>query len=137
MENLKIPAKIEYIDELSQMIERALEPYHLSEKLRNHFMISAEEIFTNIASYGYKETDGQVEIRYHAEKIGDERIIYIQFIDQGIPYNPLEHPKPDFQVPFENRRVGGLGIHMVRELMDVVQYCHKDNSNILTIGKKI
>ena len=93
-----------------------------------------EEIFVNIASYAYKqEENGFVDISIKNE---NNKII-ISFEDMGVPFNPLLKENPDITLSAENREPGGLGIYMMKKMMDNVEYIYKDNKNILVIEKNI
>ena len=93
-----------------------------------------EEIFVNIASYAYKEDEkGFVDISIKNE---NNKII-ISFEDMGVPFNPLLKENPDITLSAENREPGGLGIYMMKKMMDNVEYVYKDNKNILIIEKNI
>lgn len=93
-----------------------------------------EEIFVNIASYAYKkEENGFVDISIKNE---NNKII-ISFEDMGVPFNPLLKENPDITLSAENREPGGLGIYMMKKMMDNVEYVYKDNKNILIIEKNI
>ena len=93
-----------------------------------------EEIFVNIASYAYKEDEkGFVDISIKNE---NNKII-ISFEDMGVPFNPLLNENPDITLSAENREPGGLGIYMMKKMMDNVEYIYKDNKNILVIEKNI
>ena len=81
--------------------------------------LACEEIVMNVTSYA-----------------SDHRIV-IRFKDGGIPFNPLERPKPDTKLHWKQRRIGGLGIFLVIKKMDAVRYAYEDNHNILTIEKNI
>ena len=59
----------------------------------------------------------------------------IEIIDCGIPFDPLTLPKPDVNAPIEDRKIGGLGIYMMRKLMDKVNYKREQGKNILTLVK--
>ena len=59
------------------------------------------------------------------------------FIDQGIPYNPLENKDPDITLNLEEREIGGLGIYMVKKIMDEVSYEYMDGQNILRMRKSL
>ena len=63
-------------------------------------------------------------------------MIYLTFSDNGIPYNPIEANEPDITLPMQERPIGGLGLHMVRKMMDYIDYKHEDDRNVFTIGKK-
>jgi anti-sigma regulatory factor (Ser/Thr protein kinase) len=88
-----------------------------------------EEIFVNIAHYAYTPETGSVTIRMSVQ----ENIV-IEFEDSGKPYNPLEKEDPDIKASAEEREVGGLGIFMVKKIMDKVEYRREGNKNILTIS---
>lgn len=67
----------------------------------------------------------------------DPRAVLITFIDNGVPYNPLEQEEPDITLAAEDRPIGGLGIFVVKKTMDDMSYDYKDGQNILRIKKKI
>ena len=60
----------------------------------------------------------------------------LTFIDKGIPYNPLENKDPDVTLDIEKRKIGGLGIFLVKEMMDEVSYEYADGKNILKLKKE-
>ncbi len=137
MKNMtKIPAKLEQMEAILDMFDTILEQNSASGKTLYQVRVSVEEIFTNIVSYAYEDSDGEIEIAYELTKHGDEKELCISLRDWGKPYNPLEYPDPDFDIPFDERRIGGLGIYMVKKLMDRVEYRNENGCNIITIGKK-
>ena len=94
--------------------------------------LACEEIVMNITSYAYPEgADGFLEVEI--EKT-DNRII-IRFMDGGMPFNPLEHKKPDTSQSWKLRPIGGLGILLVTKKMDAIHYDYVENKNVLTIEK--
>ena len=94
-------------------------------------LVAAEEIFVNIASYAYPpDKGGEVSV-----SVSVDRDAVIRFEDMGQPYNPLERGGPNLDVPLIEREIGGLGIYFVKNLMDKVEYEHKDGKNILTMTK--
>ena len=95
--------------------------------------IAAEEIFVNIAHYAY--TPGTGEATICVELYQDPSAIEITFIDQGVPYDPLAKPDPDVTLSAKERKIGGLGIFMVKKSMDEVRYEYLDGCNVLTIKK--
>lgn len=133
----KISANMEKLDEIMRLIEETLDQGRCTEKIRHQILISAEEIFTNIVSYAYECEDGEVTVFCELCDPMTVPTVRIEFRDGGTPYNPLERPDPDFNVPFEERRIGGLGIYMVKTFMDHVSYRYEDGCNILTMEKKL
>lgn len=104
-------------------------------KEQNQLLVCVEEIFVNIVHYAYGEEKGSITIRSSIDnKIKQLRF---QFIDSGIPFNPLEVRNPDISLPSHERGIGGLGIFIVRQFMDDIDYQNIDGKNILTFGKKI
>jgi len=103
--------------------------WNLSEDLTNKLDMCAEEIYANISFYAYGESNGIIE----SEISNNNKEIIFKFTDEGTPYNPLEKPDPDINLPPEQRPIGGLGIFMVKEMADKVTYQHLNNKNILTL----
>ena len=125
-------AKTEQLDALLAMLNADLEEAGCPTELVISIGICAEEIFVNVAHYGYPEGSGDVFV---IEEIKDQTIT-LELQDWGKPYNPLEREDPDITLSAEERQVGGLGIYMVRNMMDGVTYEHKDGKNCLKMWKK-
>ena len=94
-----------------------------------------EELFVNIASYAYPSGEGEVIVQCRTEQ--NPSAITIRFRDRGTPFDPLNKPDADITLSAEERQIGGIGIFMVKELMDGVDYAYRDGENILTIRKVI
>jgi anti-sigma regulatory factor (Ser/Thr protein kinase) len=93
-----------------------------------------EEIITNVISYGYKDGLGhEISVRLSWK----DPNIKVEVEDDGRPFNPLEAPPPDMVKPLAERNVGGLGIHLVREMMDELEYRRESDKNILVLRTKI
>ena len=130
MHELIIEAKLENTDTVIDFINEYLE--NCPSKIKNHLGIAVDEVFSNIARYAYEPENGDVSIR-----IGIDDYVSIEFEDSGRIYDPLSMEEPDLSLPLEDREIGGLGIFMVKSLMDSVEYERRDNHNILTIKKKL
>ncbi len=129
-----LPAKIENLQEMLDFIKDSIKNIDLTKKTKHKILISFEEITMNIISYAYPEIkDGKIEII--CDNIEDEKKIIIKIIDWGIPFNPLSKEEPDLEIPIQERQIGGLGIFMVREFMDEVNYKREDGKNILIFIK--
>jgi sigma-B regulation protein RsbU (phosphoserine phosphatase) len=131
MKVLDIEAKIENLNTMLDFVIGELKAAGCQAKLQTKVKIAVEEIFINIARYAYAPNTGGVVIRFRA---GDE--IVIEFEDEGKPYNPLEKEDPDINEGVEKREIGGLGIFMVKNIMDTVEYRRDGNKNILRIKKE-
>ena len=89
-----------------------------------------EEVFVNVCQYAYEGT-GTVEVSLSNDRT---KVIFV-FKDSGKPFNPLEKADPNITATSEEREVGGLGIFMVKKIMDNVFYEYKDGFNCLTLEK--
>ena len=134
MEKLCIKAKLENLVDVTAFVESQLETLDLPMKTQMQIDLAVEEIFVNIANYAYSPEDGLAIIE--VELTEDPRVI-ITFIDNGKPFDPLAKEDPDVTKSAEDRKVGGLGIFMVKKSMDDVSYEYKDGQNILRIEKRL
>lgn len=130
VKELVIDASIENLDQVVEFVNESLEVSDCSMKIITQIELAVEEIFVNIAHYAYNPEVGGTVIRIY---VSDE--VVIEFEDNGKPYNPLLQIDPDITQGVEERDIGGLGIFMVKKIMDRVEYYHKDNKNILRISK--
>lgn len=95
--------------------------------------LACEEIVMNVTSYAYPP-DAEDWLDVEIQKT--DRIV-IRFEDGGIPFNPLEQKAPDTNLSWKKRRIGGLGVFLLRRKMDDVRYAYEDHKNVLTIEKVI
>ena len=132
MKELAIDAKTENLDAVLDFVSEQLESADCPVKTQTQIAIAVEEIFVNIAHYAYKPEAGGALIRV---AVSDG--VAIEFEDNGKPYNPLEKDDPDITTVAEERELGGLGIFMVKNIMDAVEYRREGNKNIITIKKVV
>ena len=135
MECIKVPAKIESLDAVNDLVERQLEPRNCAGKTMFQLRLAIEEIFVNIASYAYSPGEGEAEVR--CEVLEDPLRVVIRFLDSGTPFDPLAREDADTSEEALMSREGGLGILLVKNTMDDVQYAYENGKNILTILKKL
>jgi anti-sigma regulatory factor (Ser/Thr protein kinase) len=92
----------------------------------------AEEVLTNVIKYAHKDIEERwVELRIFASS-GSVRL---EFRDEGVPFNPLEVPVPHLGTRPEERGIGGLGVHLVRSLVDDASYSREGGVNVLVLVK--
>jgi anti-sigma regulatory factor (Ser/Thr protein kinase) len=124
------------LERMNEMIAAFGEARNLPLKTVFELTLVLEEIFTNIVKYGYPanspEENRWVDLRLQATT--DEVSVTVE--DGGIPFNPIEAPKPDITLPFEERSIGGLGVHFMLALMDEVTYERVLEKNRLTLRKR-
>jgi serine/threonine-protein kinase RsbW len=96
--------------------------------------LSLDELLTNTINYGYDDHEEHVILinMYLAESE-----VVIQIKDDGMPFNSLDMPDPDLSRELEERPAGGLGIYLVRTMMDHVEYVRQGDHNIITMHKRL
>ena len=132
MKEIIVRAISENLNEVMDFIDAELEANNCAPKLHNQINIAVEEIFINIANYAYEPETGDAVISVSV----DENVTVV-FEDRGKPYNPMEQAAPDLDKPAVEREIGGLGIFMVKKLMDSMEYLRDGDKNVLTIRKRL
>ena len=135
MKKLTMKAERENIPEVIDFVDRELDELGCPEKTKTQINIAIDELYGNIASYAYGEENGGVTVIIDGDSTPGA--VSISFQDEGKPFNPLESGEPDVTLPARERKVGGLGIFLVRKSMDDVRYEYRDGKNILTIRKTL
>ena len=130
MKELIIEASSDNLDTVFDFVNAELESVGCPMKTVMNINLAIEEIFVNISHYAYTHSTGDVVVRLD---VGSE--IVIEFEDSGKPFNPLLKDDPDISINAAEREIGGLGIFMVKKIMDAVEYRNEDSKNILTIRK--
>jgi sigma-B regulation protein RsbU (phosphoserine phosphatase) len=96
--------------------------------------LAVEEIFVNIAHYAYEEgARGAIELRCAV----CPESVFLEFEDSGAPFDPLSRKDPDVTARLEEREIGGLGIFIVKKIMDSVEYCREEGRNLLRMSKAL
>jgi len=129
---LTVKNRIEDLLRVNSIFESFATQHDIGGKLRYHLLVSIEEILTNIIKYGFDEQGVHpihITFRY------DSSAIEMEFEDRGREFNPLEVGEPDLDTPIEDRQLGGLGIHLVKNMVDVAQYRRVGDRNILLLRK--
>jgi sigma-B regulation protein RsbU (phosphoserine phosphatase) len=130
---IKLNNKVSEIGRFNQTLTEFARRHGLAPNVVHDLNLALEEIITNIISYGYTD-DREHEIRVRLSVQPGE--IKAEVEDDGQPFNPVEAPEPDTTKSLEERKIGGLGIHLVRKLMDQIEYKRQGDRNLLTIKKK-
>ncbi len=128
---ITVPAAAGQQIRVSEFIGEFLGAIRCPKRVRLHVGIAVDEIFSNIVRHVRgKET---VTVLIHEEE--DPRAVGITFADTGIPFDPLTAAEPDVKAPAQKRQIGGLGLFMLKRIMDEVSYEYRDGQNILTVRK--
>lgn len=94
-------------------------------------MTACDEIVSNILDHGAKDIGPCIEVKM---QVSDGQIV-VQIVDDGVAFDPTAAPRPDTSLPLEERALGGLGIHLIRELMDDVRYERHEERNYLRFSR--
>ena len=135
MKELTLRAVTENIPAVTDFINGQLEALGCPVKARIQFDTAVDELFSNIANYAYGSGTGDAEVRFSFDAA--TRTVCVAFSDGGTPFDPLSLDDPDVTSPAEERRIGGLGIFLVRKLMDRMEYRYENGRNLLSIYKRI
>lgn len=130
-----VDAKIENIPAITAFADAVLDEYGCEMKPKLQIDVALDEIASNIALYAYKGHTGSMKIQIG--QLEDKRSVIIRVIDGGMPFDPLQNAAPDITTSAEEREIGGLGVHIVRNTMDSVEYKYENSKNVLVLTKKI
>ena len=133
MKDITVNATLDNLEAVQDFVREELESQGCSMKVMMQIEIAVEEIYVNIVHYAYNPEIGKATIR--CEVTDNPMQVIIQFLDSGVPFDPLAKEDADITLSAEDREIGGLGIFMVKQSMDEVNYEYKEGKNVLTIRK--
>jgi serine/threonine-protein kinase RsbW len=134
MKSIQFAAKFENLDEIREFVGEIARKGGFGDKDIYNIQLATDEAASNIIEHAYEKIkDGTLELSCGMQ--GD--VIKIILIDHGESFDPSEIPLPDLKADLSDRKIGGLGIFLMRKLMDEVHYEPKpDKSNVLTMTKR-
>jgi anti-sigma regulatory factor (Ser/Thr protein kinase) len=132
--NIVVGTDISEIRRLHSSVSQFCRENRLSAEVEGDLSLALEEIFINVIRYAHPE-GGKHEILVRLSLEQDCVIAAVE--DDGAPFNPLVPSEPDTNSPLEERPIGGLGIHLVRNLMDRLEYRRIDDRNRLVMRKRV
>ena len=135
MKELTMSADRKNIPAVIDFVNRELDALGCSLKAEAQIDIAIDEIYSNIVKYGYEEEGGEVTVSFDVSE--EPLAMTLSFRDEGKPFNPLERRDPDVTLSAKDRKIGGLGIFMVKRLMDEVRYEYKGGQNVLRVRKQV
>ena len=141
---IRLDARVGNLENVMSLLDAQLEKQECPRRAKMALELAAEEVFVNIAMYAYAPGTGEVTIRVcpdggeqeGASAHAQNRRVVITFMDQGVPYDPLAKEDPDVTLPASQRRIGGLGVYLVKQNVDDISYEYRDGSNVLTLVKE-
>ena len=105
----------------------------VSEDATHDLCLCLDELIANVMRHGYGGTEGPISLQLSLA----DGALRLDLRDRAIPFNPLDAPPPKLDVPIEERPIGGLGVHIVRELMTSLEYEWDAGENCVTITLKL
>jgi anti-sigma regulatory factor (Ser/Thr protein kinase) len=121
------------IEKATELIEAFGTAHGLSAEVVFKLNLALDEVVTNIISHAYDDEDEhQIAIRVALDGEG----VAVRVEDDGRAFNPLDAPRPDLGLDLANRPIGGLGVHIVRSVMDALEYRRENDRNILIMRKR-
>ena len=132
--SITLPNDIEEVPQLAAFVDEVCEALDLDMSTTASLNLAMEEAVVNVMTYAYpKGTKGKVDIEAKAD---DKKLKFI-ISDNGAPFDPTEQKEADTTLSAEERPIGGLGIHLVRQMMDSINYERTNGKNILTLIKHL
>lgn len=127
---------LDEIPRIGQAVEGFFDTHRLPQRACMHLTVALDELATNAISYGFEAgTDRPDAVRVTLELRESEILAMIE--DCGKPFDPLSVPEPDTTLAVDERAIGGLGVHFVREFMDEVTYERMDGLNRVRMRKRL
>jgi anti-sigma regulatory factor (Ser/Thr protein kinase) len=132
--HLRLKSRLSELERLVGAITQLGTAHDLPDKVVSDLNLALEEVITNIIRHGYEGREDR-EVTIVCDVAAEAVAVTVE--DDGVPFNPLQLPDPDLTIPLEERQVGGLGVYLVRQLMDEVDYRAEGGRNILRLTKRI
>lgn len=129
MDTIRLRAGPESLEKARDFVCAQAAQTRLPEDKRQYLDLAVEEIVVNQIHYACRSPQDEIMIECYARRGS----FYVRFSDAGPAFNPLLHPPPDTSAPLEERPIGGLGIHLVRQIADRLTYRRRDGRNWLTV----
>lgn len=130
---IEVASELGEIEAIKNFLGQNLQALSVTEEEHFQIELALIEICLNIIHYAYPENRGTIQVKFWTE--GPQ--VFLEIRDKGIPFDPLQSPTPDIEELIRNRKKGGLGIYLSRELMDGFTYRRDGDQNILLMHKKL
>ena len=131
---ITLPAALENLEAFKEFIVVNAEKAGLDPQKTMEMELAADEILTNIISYAYQGTSGDITVTCSTDEQG--RFV-VETADAGEPFDPLLANMPNVSASLEQREIGGLGLFLVKKMVDETRYERRNARNILRLYKKV
>ena len=132
-ESLMLPVNVDNVIAATTFVVERLSAIGCPAKAQAQISVIIDEIFSNIVRHARGAKTAEIRFSFDPET----RMVHLTFSDEGAPYNPIRHEEPNVSLPIEKRKIGGLGIFLVRKLSDGLSYEYANGKNILHVDKRI
>ena len=132
--SIRLANRIDELQRLNAFVEDTADKLGVSPATAMLLQLVLEEAFTNVVLYAFPD-GGFHEVDIECKKEADELTMIL--IDDGVAYDPTLKADPDVSLPAEDRKIGGLGIFLIRKMTDQVSYRRAGDKNELTIVKRL
>ena len=126
-----IGSDITEIPQVSAWLEEVMRGAGFTEEAILDTQLAVEEAITNVIVHGYKEPGGEVVITCYVSS----DCVEVEIADTAPRFDPLSMPEPDLESSIDKRRIGGLGVFLIRQVMNGVSYRYENGKNILVMTK--
>jgi len=131
---LRLASRLSELPRLAVEVARLGREHGLPEEVVSDLTLALEEAVSNVIRHGYGDRpDGLISVTFRAT--GESIVVTVE--DAAVGFDPLKHPEPDLSVPVEARPAGGMGVYLIKRLMDEVDYRVYDGRNVLTLTKRL
>ena len=130
---IEVPNERERLGELLTAIDSALIEHRIAPEVRNDLQLIAEEVVCNAMDYGLDEDARGPQHLIVVDIARQENRLHVEFRDTGKPFDPLSQPVPELEACILDRPLGGLGVHLIREIAEAVSYERDEPYNILRV----
>jgi serine/threonine-protein kinase RsbW len=134
IQTLSVEASTEHLAEVRDFVAAHAEQRGLSQKEISEIRLAVDEAYTNIIKHAYKG-DGQKQV--NIEIGSDASRLWISLIDEGKSFDPSTYSEPDLLKRIKEKKRGGMGVYLIRKLMDQVQYNRKGQKNEIRMVKNL
>jgi len=129
---MRIASRPQEVADVVAALERFARDRGAPPTVIHDLQVAVDEVLANVIAHGRRGPAGEILVRLGQHVEG----FVVEVEDDGIAFDPSQAPAPDLSAPLRQRRVGGLGVHLVRSLMDEVSYVRSDGKNVLRLLKR-
>jgi len=131
---VRLPVDLREIERLNRIVRQFGDLHEIPSRTLYAVNLALDEVVTNIVRHGFDDPAGQL---LEAHILAEKGELTTVVTDPGRRFDPMDVPPPDLTAPLAERSLGGLGVHLVRNLMDRVEYRRENEKNVLTLHKRI